>query len=54
MQKKLERKLKSEAHKKGLKGKQADAYTYGNQSMKKMMTPSTHKAIVPPMTGMYD
>ena len=52
MPKKLEQKLKAEAKKKGLKGKQANAYTYG--TMKKMMTPSTHKAIVPPMTGMYE
>jgi len=29
MPKKLERQLKSQARKKGLKGKRADAYTYG-------------------------
>ncbi len=29
MPKKLERQLKSQAHKKGLKGERADAYVYG-------------------------
>jgi hypothetical protein len=42
MPKKMERELKREAHKKGLKGERADAYVYGTMR-KTGWTPSTQK-----------
>jgi hypothetical protein len=42
MPKKLEKELKKEAHKKGLKGERADAYVYGTMR-KTGWIPSTQK-----------
>lgn len=44
MPKKVERKLKAQAKKKGLKGKRANAYVYGTMNKKGMMPKvSIHK-----------